>query len=667
MNPALNATGGIGFIQNFATEQGLTLSNQATSGRGCWNAINAFKGLSFSRPQTLVAVLVSLNDIRRGGSSAKTLKKIQSSYSSIILKGIALSNVAAASGAVTKVGSQSGFAASTYGGVYGSSNGAQISTSNAVESWSWSFVGTSFGVQFIGSDGVAATFGTVQIYIDNVLIDTQNLNASYDGISDGSYDNARGPVAFTYHGYTNTTHTVKVQTVGDGSIALDFFAELNTPANSCSFILGEIPYLDATGYATSPSSGSVSASAAGSNVIKNLAVRYYSLGYTITYAPVNASTPGGLYISNTSSGLSSSDHIHANDTGHSQIDASFTRKIIITYPNLFVGNTKADGSHLYLIYNKSLANVIPATTDFSLSGGKTVTAVSRSGLNNNIIDLTLSASYSSGDIIALSYTPGTNKIQDALGRLAAALVSQSIENFVLSNTKSVTFGASNQVGKSATNPSNLNISNGVSDLSQGFTVVMNMKWVSNSTYQRFLVLGNTGGTSYILEIRTETTSNKISMYLYSSYSTVNIAYSSTSAITASTWQKLIFSYSPSNGCQIYKDNSGLITGTKGAQNVYTFAPSITSSYILSVGGPGDGSLPATTSLVDDVCWITKELNSIERDEYWCGSTSPGNLLNASFSSFIKAYYHFDSNLTDSSSSGYNLTSSSGPTYNSDVP
>lgn len=79
-----------------------------------------------------------------------------------------------------------------------------------------------------------------------------------------------------------------------------------------------------------------------------------------------------------------------------------------------------------LTYDQTLdMGSVPATTDFTLDG-KTISLVEVSGAT---VTLTVSVTYDWGDVIAVSYTKGSNPIQGSVGGVDADnLVSQSVTN-----------------------------------------------------------------------------------------------------------------------------------------------------------------------------------------------------------------------------------------------
>lgn len=98
----------------------------------------------------------------------------------------------------------------------------------------------------------------------------------------------------------------------------------------------------------------------------------------------------------------------------------------------------ADPAEIVLTYNEHLDETsIPANANFAMSGGRTVTNVS---ITNNIVTVTVNTPYTSGDSITISYTPGTNKIQDLAGNLAVALTTEAVDNNIDPVETALTFG-----------------------------------------------------------------------------------------------------------------------------------------------------------------------------------------------------------------------------------
>lgn len=311
------------YINIVATSKGLALTNYGLGGSGVWYMASASQATAFDNTDLLTA-MAGYNDIRRNGAAAKTLKKIEACFRTLFVRALR-NNLqdASGSGAVTRSGTFSGFAASSYGGLYGSGSipGSVASYSQTSgDYWEWAFTGTAFSVQFIASDGAVATYGTCNVIVDGNTVASIDLNNWYDGVSDGVYDNARGPLAYSYHGFTNTSHTVRIQVTSNNIVAVDLFEKVNAPASSPAILFAEIPYTNSVGYASSPSSGSIAASDSASNVIKLLVDEYLALGYNIAFVKTN--TYYNVY-----TGISS-DNIHPADSGMADIATAFTTAII---------------------------------------------------------------------------------------------------------------------------------------------------------------------------------------------------------------------------------------------------------------------------------------------------------------------------------------------------
>jgi hypothetical protein len=96
-----------------------------------------------------------------------------------------------------------------------------------------------------------------------------------------------------------------------------------------------------------------------------------------------------------------------------------------TFSSAQVAN--ATPTQIVITMSEALANSVPATSAFSVSGGKTVSGVAVSG---STVTVTVTPAYAYGDTITVSYTqPGTNpRIQDASGNATASFGPSSVTN-----------------------------------------------------------------------------------------------------------------------------------------------------------------------------------------------------------------------------------------------
>lgn len=99
----------------------------------------------------------------------------------------------------------------------------------------------------------------------------------------------------------------------------------------------------------------------------------------------------------------------------------------VTAPSISTSTVEnSSRSNVVLTYSEALdESSIPATSDFTPSGGKTVSSVAISGA---VVTVTVNSAYASGDTITISYTKGSNPIQDVAGNDAANLSSRSVTN-----------------------------------------------------------------------------------------------------------------------------------------------------------------------------------------------------------------------------------------------
>ena len=109
--------------------------------------------------------------------------------------------------------------------------------------------------------------------------------------------------------------------------------------------------------------------------------------------------------------------------------------LFILRPNLVDGvkpalaSAAVNGAALTLTYGEALdENSTPATDAFTVTvagSGRMVTHVSVSG---RVVTLTLASAVAHGEAVTVSYSPGTNPIQDAVGNDAEAVSRESVRN-----------------------------------------------------------------------------------------------------------------------------------------------------------------------------------------------------------------------------------------------
>jgi uncharacterized repeat protein (TIGR02059 family) len=96
----------------------------------------------------------------------------------------------------------------------------------------------------------------------------------------------------------------------------------------------------------------------------------------------------------------------------------------------------ATPSLLEMTYNQTLANIVPATTSFSVLVNAVARTVNTVIISGTKVQLTMASALKFGDIVTVSYTkPATNPLQTSTGGVAANISAQTIINNLTNPTK----------------------------------------------------------------------------------------------------------------------------------------------------------------------------------------------------------------------------------------
>ncbi|MHB1405163.1 MAG: cell wall-binding repeat-containing protein [Desulfitobacteriaceae bacterium] len=95
-------------------------------------------------------------------------------------------------------------------------------------------------------------------------------------------------------------------------------------------------------------------------------------------------------------------------------------------------SAEVSGNTLTLTYDESLAGIsVPVAGDFAVVVNSTTATVSDVAVSGTTVALTLAYAVSTGDTVTVSYTKGTNPVQDTAGNPAANLAGSTVNNNTL--------------------------------------------------------------------------------------------------------------------------------------------------------------------------------------------------------------------------------------------
>jgi len=383
-----------GYIYRIGKSLGKPVGNYAISGTGAVTAISQHFRYTPIPNGAMTSVMVGFNDIRRnnilGTTGFKTLNKIINAHKSIFVNHFMKSYVQSGctSCGVTRYGAwTASWDATLEAGK--STNAAYTSTVN--DSIVYAFTDSTICIGLIGQTSSFQAGSAFSVYVDGVLKQTGTTDNQTDGIGDGfSNNDNRAPMAMIITGLSYAAHSVKVVNNGSGVFIVDYFSHLREAASAPPLLVLNIPYMDSTGYSTSPSNSSDIKTDTMNNKVDSL-VNSFPAAYRLKTYLVRTNT---CY--DTLTGLST-DHIHPNNTGHGQ----FATCAIATISN----DSKPLGSLYYS--NDALYFVNSAGPKKLVWGNGSSNHVSRFLDANTIIDGTIQ---DDGTNVGIAQTPATYKL-----------------------------------------------------------------------------------------------------------------------------------------------------------------------------------------------------------------------------------------------------------------
>lgn len=322
-----NATAGNSYRELLDTNYSTTNYNGAVSGKGVFFEIDNLHKSTFTQSSSGVFLEAGLNDLRRSSNYTTKNKIISCLKTSIKETFNSSQNVASGSSSVTRVGTfLSNFDCTLYGGVFPSGtlnvDDCASYSSTIGDTWTWSFTGDNVYVLFSAS-ALTLNRGDCEVRIDGILVDTiTDFNARWDGVSDGVYDNKKGPDTRFYTNLVDGAHTIEIKVTSAFSVVVDQIGVLDSPSNLGALVVIQIPYI--VDYAKPGMSNASDALIDATNVTREAFVtKFKDLGYPIVFAKI-MSTNGGLYdLANIDT-----DDVHPTNAGHLQIYDSIIRYII---------------------------------------------------------------------------------------------------------------------------------------------------------------------------------------------------------------------------------------------------------------------------------------------------------------------------------------------------
>jgi hypothetical protein len=271
--------------------------------------------------------------------------------------------------------------------------------------FSWSNITNNSGYTYKVSTDNGSTFGTpIDLATNTTSVDITGLsNSTRRDIQILTKGNGSSYLNSVYSATANAT-TTNLTTLGTGT--------LSTPTVISS------TEIDLVGSSVANNSGYKW------QISRNLGVAYTDLATTSTNTNSYNFTTGHAdsiyYFKYKALG----DNVTYGDGAYSNAQSATT---LGSAPLLTSAYTSTTGDTVHLVFNK-IMQTSPSATGLSFSPAKTISSITRHATNSKMYDIVLSSAFAYGNVILLSYTPGT--ILAADNGILATISGQSVTNNV---------------------------------------------------------------------------------------------------------------------------------------------------------------------------------------------------------------------------------------------
>ena len=257
---------------------------------------------------------------------------------------------------------------------------------------------------------VAVSGSAVTLTLSSAVTDGQAVTVSYTAGTNPVQDAAgNDAAALSDQTVTNNTPDTTAPTLTTATV------------NGASLVL---TYDEALDTGSTPAASDYTVTVAGSpRTVSSVAVS----GSAVTLTLSSAVTDGQAVTVSYTAGTNPVQDAAGNDAAALSNQTVTNNTPDTTAPTLTTATV--NGASLVLTYDEALdTGSTPATSDYTVTVAGSQRRVSSVTVSGSAVTLTLSSSVTDGEAVTVSYTAGTNPVQDAAGNDAAALSNQTVTN-----------------------------------------------------------------------------------------------------------------------------------------------------------------------------------------------------------------------------------------------